>query len=144
MVSLNKLNSGTPGKKPWLKIVAESVEVDKSYQVSVLQNVTTTPSTLTPPNWINAIVYTYGSDIVVNTPSSDDLKTYFGEQKQAGFSFVVYVYKRDAFNTTLTLGNGTFEYKAGGGSISLSTLNGIKQLYLRYITDGSGAWTIFY
>lgn len=56
MVSLADLTDGTPNEKQWLNIVANTVETDKTYQVSPVTEVSSSPVSFTPANWVNAVI----------------------------------------------------------------------------------------
>ncbi|HEY1646036.1 MAG TPA: hypothetical protein VGF75_06795 [Candidatus Saccharimonadales bacterium] len=146
MVSLADLNNGTPTAKPWLNPVVNSIESDKVYQVSQVQNLTSSPVTLTPAQFINSVVFLNNGSTgnTVNTPSADDFKSYFSGTPQDGFSFVTYVYKTAVAIGTINLGAGVTEYRLGAGVISMPS-SGANTLHydLRYVCEG-GEWTVYY
>lgn len=146
MVSLQTLNGGTPGSKLWLNIVANSIETNNVYQKSTENILTTTPVTLTPSQWVNSIIFANGGGggNVIDTPSADELKNFFGGTKPDGFTFNVDIYKTNVVNLTVNFGAGVVDFALGkSGLRSLTVTPGPLGYNIRFVMN-AGIWVAYY
>jgi hypothetical protein len=142
-MNLQDLNSGTPATKQWLNPVVGSLTTGAVYESSTYTNVTVSPTTLTPSQYVGAIIQaTNGEDITINTPAASDFKTYFGNELTTGFTFTTNFYKNAAFNGTINLGTGVLTY-GGASSIAMTSANGQNNIQMIYRYTGT-SWVVYY
>lgn len=125
-----------------LNVSFNSITTNKTYQLTPVQDLVTSPVTLTAAHYVNNRLFGHDSVGTVNVPNASELKDYFGTVP-VNFSFSVYLYKSTAVSFNVVLGTGVTEYRLNTGTIAL-TSGSPNAMILSYVYVGAGAWVVYY
>jgi len=128
----------------YTNLSVNSVTTNNLFEFISVNNVTTSPVTLTAEQYVGQIIFSSGGGTgTINAPDDAALQVFFLNRHELrnNLSFNVYYY-RGTGNMTIQLGSGVTEYRLGANSIALSA---VASSVLRYVfNENLGTWVVYY